>query len=176
MELTRRDAMLALAAGSAVVGGLGEVADRITAAEFTGEFDDRTIGQIVAVAEVVYPSEVTPTEEFVSTYTLGRTSNRREYRVGIQHAVADLERESQERYGSRVHELSLETRDRLLRSLGVGNVVPDPDGTVAERVRYYLVNELLLALYTSPVGGRLLGHENPTGYPGGLAAYQRGPE
>jgi hypothetical protein len=42
-------------------------------------------------------------------------------------------------------------------------------------VRYYVVNELLLALYASPTGGELVGIENPQGHPGGTASYQQGP-
>jgi hypothetical protein len=53
---------------------------------------------------------------------------------------------------------------------------PDPDGTDAGRVRYYVVNELLYALYASPTGGELVGIENPRGYPGGTASYRRGPD
>ncbi|MEA5408870.1 hypothetical protein VB773_15715 [Haloarculaceae archaeon H-GB2-1] len=53
---------------------------------------------------------------------------------------------------------------------------PNPDGTTAERVRYYLVNEPLYALYASPTGGTLVGIENPQGHPGGTESYQRGPQ
>jgi hypothetical protein len=60
--------------------------------------------------------------------------------------------------------------------MGVDLVDPDPDGFSAERVRFYLVNELLYALYSSPTGGTLLGLENPQGYPGGSESYQQGPE
>jgi len=51
----------------------------------------------------------------------------------------------------------------------------NPDGTAAERVRFFVVNELLLALYASPTGGELVGIENPQGYAGGAESYQRGP-
>jgi hypothetical protein len=42
-------------------------------------------------------------------------------------------------------------------------------------VRYYVVNELLYALYTSPTGGELVGIENPQGHPGGHESYQHEP-
>jgi hypothetical protein len=59
--------------------------------------------------------------------------------------------------------------------MGADTVDPDPDGGDVARVRYYVVNELLFALYASPTGAELLGLENPQGHPGGLASYQRGP-
>jgi len=43
------------------------------------------------------------------------------------------------------------------------------------RVRYYLVNDLLFALYSSPTGGKLVGIENPQGHPGGTGSYQQPP-
>jgi hypothetical protein len=60
--------------------------------------------------------------------------------------------------------------------LGVRTAEPDPDGTDVERVRYYVVNELLFALYSSPTGGELVGLENPQGHPGGIDSYRRGPD
>ena len=71
--------------------------------------------------------------------------------------------------------LGADRRDTVLRQLGVHTADEDPDGTRAERIRYYVVNELLYALYASPTGGELVGIENPQGYPGGRASYQRGP-
>jgi len=60
--------------------------------------------------------------------------------------------------------------------MSVDTADPVPDGDDVERVRYYVVNELLFALYSSPTGGELVGLENPRGNPGGLASYQRGPQ
>jgi hypothetical protein len=71
--------------------------------------------------------------------------------------------------------LSEEAGDEALREMGVHTAEPDPAGTTAERVRYYLVNEVLYALYASPKGGELVGIENPQGYPGGANSYQQGP-
>jgi hypothetical protein len=59
--------------------------------------------------------------------------------------------------------------------MGVHTADEDPDGTTAERIRFYVVNELLFALYASPAGGRLVGIENPQGHPGGAESYRRGP-
>jgi len=44
---------------------------------------------------------------------------------------------------------------------------PDPDGVAGERIRYYLVNELLYAFYASPTGAGLVGLENPRPIPAG---------
>lgn len=177
MDLTRRDAILALVASGAVVGGVGAAIERTrNDRSDDNEFDDELLPHLVAVAEVVYPSAVTPTTEFVRTYTLGRTSDRPEYRRGLETATRDLVEESQRRYGAKPAALPVPKRDQLLRTLGVATTVPDPDGTVPGRIRYYVVEELLYALYTTPVGGKLVGHENPDGHPGGLDAYQRGPK
>ena len=48
---------------------------------------------------------------------------------------------------------------------------------MSDRVRFFVVNELLFALYSSPTGGSLVGIENPVGHPGGTESYQHaGPE
>lgn len=176
MKLTRRDAMIALAGGvgaTAGVGGVTDVFDRNAAVSL----DSKRVDRLSAVADVVYPSEVDATREFVETYVVGRTEDRDDYRDGMVSAVDTLARESNREYGREVSRLAESRVERLLRELGVDTAHPVPDGTVAERIRYYVVNDLLYALYTTPVGGRLVGYENPDGYPGGTEAYQReGPE
>jgi hypothetical protein len=176
MELSRRDAVLALGAVGVGGGGLGAAADAVTSEQSDGSVPDRTVEGLLAVAEVVHPSAVATTEEFVRTYVVGRIDARPAYREGVVQSVEDIAAESRERTGRAFPQLSADDRDSILRSMGVGTAVPDPDGTVAERARYYVVNELLYALYASPTGAQLLGHEHPTGFPGGREAYQRGPE
>jgi hypothetical protein len=96
-------------------------------------------------------------------------------RSGFHETVATLNERAVEWHGAPFPELSPPTRDQLLRELGTHTADERPDGTTAERVRYYVVNELLLALYSSPTGGELVGIENPQGHPGGIESYQRGP-
>jgi hypothetical protein len=76
-------------------------------------------------------------------------------------------------HGAAFADLDSAVRDRLLRDLGVETADPDPDGPISERVRYFVVNDLLFAFYSSPTGGRLVGIENPIGHPGGHESYQR---
>jgi len=189
MELSRRDALVALAAGG-VAAGVGTAAlDRggddanssgghrrdSTPESQSPEFDDHDRETIRAVARVVYPSAVSGVGTFVETYLDGRAAERPEYAAGASEAVARLDGLGEEWHGGAFVDLDLETRDRLLRETGADTAVPDPEGSPAERIRYYLVNELLFALYTSPTGGELAGIENPQGHPGGTASYQRGP-
>ncbi|MFC6730932.1 gluconate 2-dehydrogenase subunit 3 family protein, partial [Natronoarchaeum mannanilyticum] len=130
---------------------------------------------LVAAAEVVYPSEVTGVEEFVGTFLSGRL-DREDHGAGMARAVAELDQLANSWYGGRFAALDPGDRDDFLRELGADSAEENPDGTTAERVRYYVVNEVLLALYSSPTGGELVGIENPQGHPGGQASYQRGPQ
>ena len=113
-------------------------------------------------------------EAFVDGFLEGRLSEKA-HADGIRSAVSELDEHARSWYGDRVTELSVEKRDRLLREIGADTAEEDPEGTTAERVRYYVVDELLLALYTSPTGGELVGIENPQGHPGGAESYTRGP-
>ncbi|WP_049899854.1 gluconate 2-dehydrogenase subunit 3 family protein [Halococcus agarilyticus] len=188
MELTRRDALAALAGGS-VVGGGGAVAVGRNEGEPSGARTATDDGSptaadgaftavrdpLVAAARVVYPDEITGIATFVETYALGRIEERSAYRNGVERAVAAIDDRSESWYGGRYASLDAESRDAVLREMGVDTADPDPEGSTAEQVRYYVVNELLYALYTSPAGGKLVGIENPQGHPGGHESYQHGP-
>ncbi|MFC7080400.1 gluconate 2-dehydrogenase subunit 3 family protein [Halorussus caseinilyticus] len=172
MELTRRDALAALAAGGVAVG---------TGAVLTGNpfADDPSpedrMASLLSLAEVVYPSPVSGVEEFVRTYALGRVEDRPEYREGVVAALSTLDEYARTWHDDDFRELDAETRESVLDQMGVDTASPDPEGSDPARVRYFLVNELLYALYTSPTGGRLVGIENPQGHPGGTGSYRRGP-
>lgn len=187
VRLTRRDAIAALAAAGVGVGaGAAWLDDRRSGSEdegarkSAGEGADTTIGRherttLVAVAEVVYPSTVTGIEPFVGTYLDGK-AGREGFQSGVASAVAALDVRARDWHGDHAVDLDSATRETLLREVGADTAEPDPTGTPPERIRYYVVNELLFALYASPTGGRLVGVENPQGHPGGLASYQRGPD
>lgn len=183
MKLTRRDALVALAAiGGAGAAGVGytrlQQSDEETEAPSNEEptpSDQHVRETLVAVAAVVYPSEVSGIEEFVETFVDPRLEDEH-HASGIRSAVAALDERGQAWFDGRVTELDQETRDQLLREAGTDAVDENPAGSPAERIRYYVVNELLLALYTSPTGGELVGLENPRGHPGGTESYQRGPQ
>lgn len=173
MKLTRRDALIALAGGtatSAVGIGLSEVADRTLGTD--GELGENEAATLVALARTVYPSTLTGVRAFVLTYVRGLSDDRK---AAMQRAINDLDRFASSNFGARFDELSASNRDRALRELGVGRVPPNPDGAAPARVRYYLVNQLLYALLTSPKGSRLFGIENPIGHPGGIDDYQEPP-
>ena len=185
MELTRRDALAALTAAGTTVGG-GVLAGRYgaptanTAGVSTdGDGPDPTLSTplldfLDGVAEVVYPSGVEGRRGFVERYVLGRIEGRAAYRAGMRETAAQLDALARDWEGAAYADLDADTRDRLLRGIGVETAEPVRDGTLTERVRFYLVDDLLFAFYASPAGGRLVGIENPIGYPGGIESYQRG--
>ncbi|WP_439026220.1 gluconate 2-dehydrogenase subunit 3 family protein [Haloarchaeobius sp. DT45] len=177
MELTRRDALAALASGGVVVGSGAAALSQasLRAAEETVEAEV-DVPTLVAVAEVVYPNAVTNVESFVRTYVAGRTANRPDYRAGVAESLRAVDATARSWYDDAYAALDADTRDSLLREMGVDAVDPDPAGSTTAQVRYYVVNELLYAFYTSPTGGELAGTENPIGHPGGTESYQRGPE
>lgn len=171
-RLTRRDALLAL--GALGFAEAGAAFHRSDAGD--GPLTDSERERLRSLTDVLYPSAVSVDAEFLQTYVLGRYREQPDDREGAREALAVLEDAARERFGTGFASLSVENRERVLEAIGVRRVGPVPDGRRPERVRYYLVNDLLYALYSTPVGGRLLGKENPTGHPGGLDAYQRGPD
>jgi hypothetical protein len=190
-ELSRRDALAALAATGIAGGGVfalsasddgeGRDSDGDTTAE-TGR--DRPPGPVAegdieimtAAAAVLYPSEVAGVETFVSRFVRGRAAEQPDHAAGIVDAVASLDEWTNSWFDDGFASLDAPEREDALDQLGVRTAEPDPDGTDVERVRYYVVNELLFALYSSPTGGELVGLENPQGHPGGIDSYRRGPD
>jgi hypothetical protein len=174
MDLSRRDALAALAAtGAAVGGGVVLATDDGGDGEDEGVIDDATVATLAAVGSTVYPEAATGVESFVETYVSGRLSDDPAHREGVVDAAAELDATARDWFDAPVTELDRSTRDRLLRDLGVDGADPDPEGSLSGRVRFYVVNELLYAFYASPTGGRLVGIENPVGYPGGTESYRR---
>lgn len=180
-ELTRRDAIAALGAAGVAVGGAvlasetddeeSEHAD--TAQGPVGEHEHETV---LAVAEVVYPSAVENVPEFVESYLRGRVRDDDAHGRAVAETVGYLDDYAATWYPAESFaSLAPDTRDDALRRMGVDRTAPDPEGGDVQRVRYYLINDLLFALYASPTGGELVGIENPQGYPGGTDSYRRGP-
>ena len=173
MELTRRDAVAALGALGAGTAGAGCLQQ---AATDEAEDDSKSVQEtLVAAAEVLYPSAVDGIDEFVEAFLMGRLDDG-PHADGVRAAVDALDTRAESWYGDRFAALAAEDRESLLREAGVAAAAEDPDGTTAEQLRYYVVNELLMALYSSPTGGELVGIENPQGHAGGIDSYQRGPE
>ena len=177
MELTRRDAAAALAALGA--GGVAAVAvggDDEPESDRSADIDEAAITEtMVAAAEVVYPDTVTGIDDFVNTFLDSRLTGE-SHATGVDNAVTAVNDRARSWYGDRFAALGADTRDTVLREMGTDTAEPRRDGSTAEKVRYYVVNELLLALYSSPTGGELVGIENPQGYAGGIKSYQRGPQ
>jgi hypothetical protein len=175
MRLTRRDALAALSAAGVAVGG--GAALRLREEDGSGRpVGDREFGTLVAAAGVLYPSEIEGVEEFVRRYVRGRAEDRPDHARAIADAAGYLDDYAEAWYGSGFAALDPATREAALERMGADAADPDPEGTDVERVRYYVVNELLFALYATPTGGELVGIENPQGHPGGIASYRRGPQ
>ncbi|MDS0475386.1 gluconate 2-dehydrogenase subunit 3 family protein [Natrinema sp. 1APR25-10V2] len=171
MELTRRDAVAALGAL-----GVGGTLAGCVAPPGAEPIDTERIREgLVAAAEVVYPSEVSGTATFVEAFLEGRLTDR-SHAEGMETAVAELDDNAAAWYDDPFPALSVAEREQVLRNVNADTADENPEGTMSERVRYYVVNELLLALYASPTGGELVGIENPQGHPGGIGSYQRGPD
>lgn len=171
MLLSRRDALGALLVG----GGFGVGVAQLPAPEgASGEADGdfAAVQALTAVADVVYPSAVTPTDEFVDEYVGGLPPERQRT---VANVVQSLDAYARREFGDELSALSPDACDAVLRSLGVDRTVSDSSGSLPERVRYHVVNLLLYGLYTSPRGSRLVGIGNPVGFPGGYESYQRSP-
>lgn len=181
MQLTRRDAIAALAGAGIVVGSGAAALSRKSAREAAVADPDRpsvdeTLETLVAAAAVVYPADVDGVPTFVETYSLGRIDGRESYLEEVRTAAGTLDTYASTWFDAESFaELPREARDGLLRGMGVHTAEEQPDGTAAEQVRFYVVNELLYALYTSPTGAELVGASNPVGHPGGTEAYQHEP-
>ncbi|ERG95579.1 hypothetical protein [Haloquadratum walsbyi] len=192
MELTRRDIIAALTAAGVSVGAGAMSFEMADSDGSSGELVSKTVSPVRrqdttateglseavidlldAVAAVIYPSAVENRHEFVTRYTQARTANRPEYRQGIADTAAELDAVARDWHDTPYAAVNLVTADELLTNLGVNTADPVSDGTISEQIRYYLIDDLLYALYTTPTGGRLVGIENPAGHPGGTKSYQR---
>lgn len=129
-----------------------------------------------AVAEAVYPPGVDVDRAFVERELLGRVEPVPGHFDGFAAAVEAVDARARARHAAPVAALPVPDRRDVLRSMGVTAVHPDPDGPTAARVRHYLVNDLLYALFTSPLSTPLTGIRNPPGHPGGRDAYRRRPD
>jgi len=170
MELTRRDAVAALAAL-----GVGGTLSGCVAPPGSEPIDVDWIREtLIAAADVVYPTDISGTATFVEAFLEGRLEDPT-HATGLDEAVTELDDNATFWFDERFSALSVTDREQVLRNVGVDTADEDPDGQASERIRYYVVNDLLLALYASPTGGKLVGIENPQGHAGGLESYQRGP-
>jgi hypothetical protein len=149
--------------------------DEKVIAESDATVTETDLETLNALAEVLYPSSVEVTRGFIETSVLGRHIVDDSYLTGVREALSVVRTTSKRETGRKYAALDVGIRDDVLRETGASRAYADPEGTVAQRVRYYVVNGLLYALYATPKGAGLVGNENPMGYPGGTEVYQRPP-
>ncbi|RXK49004.1 gluconate 2-dehydrogenase subunit 3 family protein [Halorientalis pallida] len=191
MELTRRDAVAALGAVGVAGGALalsesgdddaGNEDRRTTtptgSEEETPSLSEHELTTAVAVAEAIYPSALEDVERFVTDFLRGRVADDPDRATEIHETVTYLDDYVSTWYDVDAYaSLSRANRTEAFERMNADTIDPDPDGGNVQRVRYYLINDLLFALYASPTGGELVGIENPQGHPGGTTSYRRGPQ
>lgn len=176
MKLTRRDALAALGGAAAVGGSAAALTWRSLRVSESEGLSETDVATLEAVAEVLYPSATTGIPDFLETYVVARARERPGRIEGMGDALAAVDERARSWFGAPFRDLPRADRDAVLRQMGLDDRDPDPEGILEERVRYYLVNELLYAFYATPKGAELVGLPNPQGYPGGTASYQRGPD
>ena len=176
-ELTRRDALAALTTVGVAAGATALTWDSVVDApeEQSVALTDHDRQLLDAIAEAVYPTAVSGISEFVETYVVGRVTDEPDRLASVVSGVRYVDRYAKEWYDTPYLDLSADRREAALKAMGAGVTDPDPNGSEVGQLRFYVINELLYALYTSPTGGKLLGLENPQGHPGGTDSYQHGP-
>lgn len=167
MRLTRRQAFLGLLGlSSAASLGAYEVTDDPRSDRTTLTGNERET--VLAVADVVFPSDTRPLEPVVTGYVDRLNDDRTRALVAT---LADLDRTAYDRFGVPFRSLSRADRERLFGALGVPRVQPQRRGTLPARIRFHLVNSVLFAILTHPNGTAPLGIDNPVGYPGGFSSF-----
>jgi hypothetical protein len=134
------------------------------------------IDVMTAIARAVYPSTVSVESSFIESRVFGRVEPEPSHFEKLMTAIESVDSHARARFGGGITDISAGRRRKVLQSMGVTTVHPTADGTTAEQIRFYLINDLLYVLFTSPAGGELMGIDNPPGHPGGREAYRRGPE
>lgn len=177
---TRREVLLTLGGVTAGAAGYGygvrpSAGDAPQGERHDESAIDRHVEATRAIAEAVYPTSVSVDRSFIEDRVFGRTEPRPGHIAEVRSAVQTVDEYAVARFGDRISAQPPGRRRQVLRSMGVTEAHPSPNGTTAERVRFYLLNDLLFALFTSPVSSDLTGIENPPGHPGGRDAYRRAP-
>jgi hypothetical protein len=174
-KLDRRDVLKALGAAGITVGG-GAALLEWTDEEGASRLSEHERQTLHAVATTVYPSDVSGVESFVDGYMSRRLRADTGRADAVSDAISSLDSYARDWEDDDFRTLAPAKRDETLHAMGVDQAEPSPDGAPRERVRYYLVNELVYGLYSSPTGGELVGIENPQGHPGGIESYQQPPD
>jgi len=160
MKLTRRDALSALAAAG--------ITSTAGCAGSDSNADGSPMETLIGVADVLYPSEVEPTEDFIEAFMFGRITDEEAYRERLTAGIETLNEVADEEFGSAFLALGADERVALFEETALRSGESVHDGTDVEQLNYHVLDELLFAFYSSPKGGELVGNPNPRGFPGGM--------
>lgn len=167
MRLTRRRTLFGLAGlGSALSVGAYDLTADADAPE--GAVTRRDIDGLLTVADAVHPSDPEDFDPILKRYVKRLSRARTRALLGT---LSELDTLSRGQLGTPFRSLSAGEARRLLTALGVFRVQSRSTGTLAERVRFHLVNSALYAILTDPAGTEPFGIENPVGYPGGFDSH-----
>ncbi len=161
-QLSRRDALTALAAG-----GITATAGCSAIGTDGSDQELSSTETLVELAEVLYPSEIETTEEFIETYLFGRIVDEASYQEDLEAGLETLNELALEEHGEEFAALVEDQRVALFEATDLRSGDSVADGSDIERLNYHVIDELLFAFYASPTGGELIGNPNPRGWPGG---------
>lgn len=171
MELSRRALLRGLTAGTgagAMTLGFDRIFDK---SEASRALTDDDVDMLIAVAEIIYPPESSP-ESFVPQYTDTLWDRRKREMARV---LNELNLYTKARYGESFATSPRQTREVIFQHLGIDRTYGHPNGTFPERLRFHVINQLLLGFFSTPVGSRLVGVTNPVGHPGDYRAYRQAP-
>ncbi|MFC7019290.1 MULTISPECIES: hypothetical protein [Haloarcula] len=180
--LSRRQLLAALGGAAVAAGGYG-YGVRGGAGLTPGGGGDASdspaspahVETLTALAEAIYPPSMAVDESWIENRVFGRVEPQAGHFDQLVAAVEAVDTHARARFGGPVTALSPDHRRGVLHSLGATEVHPTADGTTAERVRFYLLGDLLYVLLTAPESSDLTGIANPPGHPGGTDVYTQGP-
>lgn len=171
MNLSRREALLGLLGVSTGVSlSTYELTGNRYGSDGRRSLSRRDREALLTIADIVHPANPGGFEPVIARYVRRLPASRERALLGT---LSELDGVSRRQLGAGFGSLSTPEARLLLEGLGVDGVQSNRQGTLAERIRFHLINSVMYALLTDPSGTAVLGIDNPVGYPGGFSSYTR---